>query len=73
MEAALEALRSFSDTDQVKNVLSLMQVYVNNIVKDPVNPKYRKIRITNPKFNAVIWQLEEARTFLLFSGFEQVH
>jgi len=48
-----------------------MQVYVNNIVKDPENPKYRKIRISNPKFNTVIWQLEQARTFLLFSGFEQ--
>lgn len=41
-----EALRSVSDTDQAKNALSLMQVYVNNIVKDPVNPKYRKIRIS---------------------------
>ena len=41
-----EALRSVSDTDQAKNALSLIQVYVNNIVKDPVNPKYRKIRIS---------------------------
>ncbi|XP_078373827.1 uncharacterized protein LOC144657354 [Oculina patagonica] len=71
MEAALEALRSVSETDQAKNALSLMQVYVNNIVKDPANPKYRKIRISNPKFNTAIWQLEQARTFLLFSGFEQ--
>lgn len=50
-----------------------MQVYVNNIVKDPDSQKYRKIRITNPKFNSAIWQLEQARTFLLLSGFEQVH
>lgn len=71
MEDALDALRSLSDTDQVKNALSLMQLYVNNIVKDSDNAKYRKIRITNPKFNSVIWQLEQARTFLLFSGFEQ--
>ena len=41
-----EALRSVSDTDQAKNALSLIQVYVNNIVKDPVNLKYRKIRIS---------------------------
>ena len=39
-------MRSVSDADQVKNALSLMQVYVNNIVKDPENPKYRKIRIS---------------------------
>ena len=26
----------------------------------------------NPKFNATIWQVEQARTFLLFAGFEQV-
>lgn len=25
----------------------------------------------NPKFNTTIWQLEQARTFLLFAGFEQ--
>ncbi|XP_073242302.1 uncharacterized protein [Porites lutea] len=71
MESALEALRSVPDPDQVKNALSLMQVYVNNIVKDPDSQKYRKIRITNPKFNSAIWQLEQARTFLLLSGFEQ--
>ena len=28
--------------------------------------------VGNPKFNAVIWELEQARTFLLLSGFEQV-
>ena len=26
----------------------------------------------NPKFYSSIWQLEQARTFLLLSGFEQV-
>lgn len=30
------------------------------------------IHAGNPKFNATIWQLEQARTFLLLSGFEQV-
>ena len=29
--------------------------------------------LANPKFNSAIWQLEQARTFLLLSGFEQVH
>ncbi|XP_068694359.1 uncharacterized protein [Montipora foliosa] len=71
MEAALDSLRAISETDQAKNALSLMQVYFNNIVKDPENPKYRKIRISNPKFNSAIWQLEQARTLLLLSGFEQ--
>ena len=28
--------------------------------------------LANPKFNSAIWQLEQARTFLLLSGFEQV-
>lgn len=30
-----------------------MQVYVNNIVKDPENPKYRKIRISKWKINTL--------------------
>lgn len=71
MEASLEALKSVFEPDLVKKTLSLMQVYVSNIVKDPSNQKYRKIRISNPKFNTTIWQLEQARTFLLFAGFEQ--
>nr|XP_058945046.1 uncharacterized protein LOC131773093 [Pocillopora verrucosa] len=71
MEASLEALKSVFEPDLVKKTLSLMQVYVRNIVKDPSNQKYRKIRISNPKFNATIWQVEQARTFLLFAGFEQ--
>ena len=29
--------------------------------------------LANPKFNSAIWQLEQARMFLLLSGFEQVH
>lgn len=34
------------EPDLVKKTLSLMQVYVRNIVKDPSNQKYRKIRIS---------------------------
>ncbi|XP_074615924.1 uncharacterized protein LOC141875514 isoform X2 [Acropora palmata] len=69
MENALDAFRAISGTDEAKNALSLIQVYF--IVKDPQNQKFRRIRISNPKFYASIWQLEQARTFLLLSGFEQ--
>ena len=34
-----------------------MQVYVNNIVKDPANPKYRKIRISKLMFTACYLEL----------------
>ncbi|XP_029206990.2 UBX domain-containing protein 1-like isoform X2 [Acropora millepora] len=71
MENALDAFRAISGTDEAKNALSLIQVYFNNIVKDPQNQKFRRIRISNPKFYSSIWQLEQARTFLLLSGFEQ--
>ena len=33
--------------------LSLLNKYANNIAKDPTNPKYRKIRLANAKFQEV--------------------
>lgn len=50
-----DAFRAISGTDEAKNALSLIQVYFNNIVKDPRNQKFRRIRIS--KFYLQFWKV----------------
>lgn len=50
-----DAFRAISGTDEAKNALSLIQVYFNNIVKDPQNQKFRRIRIS--KFYLQFWKV----------------
>eukprot|EP00054_Salpingoeca_dolichothecata_P002948 m.24618 g.24618 ORF g.24618 m.24618 type:complete len:192 (+) comp13413_c0_seq2:139-714(+) len=51
----------------LKSLLS----FARNVEKDPTEPKYRKINLSNDKFVARVWRHEVARNFLLASGWHE--
>ncbi|XP_028399102.1 uncharacterized protein LOC114522573 [Dendronephthya gigantea] len=72
MEDVLKHLNEKTeDKGKVQSIFHLLKVYVTNIVQNPTNGKYRKIRKSNPKFHSTIWSNEDARSFLLLAGFEE--
>lgn len=48
----------------------ILAKYLTNIVAHPENPKYRQIRIAQPKFNSAVWNTA-ARGLLLACGFTE--
>jgi len=44
---------------------------IGNILKHPVEPRYRKIPLTNQKFNEKVWRIRGGPGFLYSLGFKE--
>lgn len=48
-----------------------LDIYLTNVVNDPKNPKFRKIRIENARFAQQVWAVPTAKQVLKFAGFKE--
>ena len=71
MEEALSTLKLTSSISEYNAALKILHTYAKNIVNNPTNEKYRKIRIENPKFNSAVWRFDAARMVMFLAGFEE--
>jgi len=71
LEAASEKLTALSES-KVKPALEMMGKMVANIAKAPPEPKYRKVRLSNPKIAEGLVFVPGARQLLIASGWQLV-
>jgi len=75
-EHYLKAIKTLYPTfragDTTKNCFSTIKVILANIVKNPTEEKFRKVKTTNPNFQERVGKLELAIKVLNAIGFKQV-
>lgn len=75
-ELLRECLRSLKrQNKENKNVMRAFQtllIYVRNVVINPEEGKFRKIRISNPAFQDRVGKFQDAIKFLELCGFERI-
>ncbi|XP_060181307.1 uncharacterized protein LOC132610914 [Lycium barbarum] len=76
-EVLRECLRSLrrqhkEEDAKVQRAFKSLLVYVRNIISNPDEPKFRKIRLSNPAFQARVGIFKEGLQFLELCGFERV-
>ncbi|GAB4830236.1 hypothetical protein Ancab_040677 [Ancistrocladus abbreviatus] len=65
--------RNHKDDDaKVKRAFQTLQIYVRNVMKNPDEEKFRKIRLTNPAFQDRVGNLKGGIRFLELCGFDRV-
>lgn len=75
-EVFMECLRSLrrqhkEEDVKVQRAFKTLLVYVRNIVSNPDEGKFRKIRLSNPAFQARVGIFKEGVQFLQLCGFER--
>ncbi|KAK4731792.1 hypothetical protein R3W88_024780 [Solanum pinnatisectum] len=75
-EVLMECLRSLrrqhkEEDMKVQRAFKTLLVYVRNIVSNPDEGKFRKIRLSNPAFQARVGIFKESMQFLELCGFER--
>ncbi|KAL8529169.1 hypothetical protein ACS0TY_006573 [Phlomoides rotata] len=65
-------LRHKDDNTKVMRAFKTLLIYVKNVVMNPDEAKFRKIRISNPVFQDRVGRFEEGIEFLELCGFERV-
>ncbi|KAK2406185.1 UBX domain-containing protein [Trifolium repens] len=76
IEHLRECLRSLKrehkgENTRIRRAFETLQVYVGNVVKNPKEEKYRKIRLSNPLFHDRVGSLNGGVEFLELCGFER--
>lgn len=76
-EVLMECLRSLrhqhkEEDVKVQRAFKTLLIYVRNIVGNPDEGKFRKIRLSNPAFQARVGIFKEGVQFLELCGFERV-
>ncbi|XVE72739.1 hypothetical protein DITRI_Ditri11bG0062800 [Diplodiscus trichospermus] len=71
-----ECLRSLKhahkdDNARVKRAFQTLLIYVGNVARSPDEEKFRKIRLSNPKFQERVGSLKGGIEFLELCGFER--
>lgn len=69
VDAACERLRDNNPASMVDPAVSLLLTVIRNIIKDPTNPKFRKIRKTNPRISSKMLTARGALGVLFAIGF----
>ncbi|XP_030472779.2 uncharacterized protein LOC115690543 [Syzygium oleosum] len=65
--------RNHKDEDaRVKRAFQTLLIYVGNVVKNPDNEKFRRIRLSNPAFLSRVGRLKGGVEFLELCGFEKI-
>lgn len=64
--------RKHKDEDaRVERAFQTLLIYVGNVMKNPDNEKFRRIRLSNPAFQSRVGSLEGGVEFLELCGFEK--
>ncbi|KAI4356381.1 hypothetical protein L6164_000408 [Bauhinia variegata] len=61
-----------SEDARVRRAFQTLSIYVGNVVKNPNEEKYRKIRLSNPLFQERVGSLHGGMEFLELCGFERI-
>eukprot|EP00948_MAST-09A_sp_MAST-9A-sp1_P000024 g24.t1 len=69
IEGAVKLLVSQKLSDTGKNALKLCQIFLSNVLKNPENPKFRKIKLTNKTVQKKIIPAVGAIKLLMLCGF----
>ncbi|CAL8309013.1 unnamed protein product [Lota lota] len=70
VEASVMMIHTFNkDREKVKAAVDIISKYIENICKNPVEEKYRKIKVSNKVFQEKVHCLEGSREFLQAVGF----
>ncbi|KAL5542647.1 hypothetical protein UlMin_010357 [Ulmus minor] len=77
VEQMRECLRSLKqnhkdDDAKVKRAFQTLLTYIGNVVRNPDEEKFRKIRLTNPSFQDRVGSLKGGIEFLELCGFEKI-
>ena len=59
--------------DLFKDASGILLKLIGNILRDPQNLKYRRIRLSNPKIESMLLSANGAFECLFSAGFEEVH
>jgi len=60
------------ESDSNRQLFILVSNIIGNILKNPNDEKYRKIKKVNPKFKQLIDTIPDAMEVLQYAGFKQV-
>lgn len=60
------------DDGRVKRAFQTLLIYVGNIIKNPDEEKYRRIRVSNPIFQDRVGSVKGGMEFLELCGFERI-
>eukprot|EP00935_MAST-01C_sp_MAST-1C-sp1_P002102 g2102.t1 len=71
MDEALARLNQQAELTRARKTFSILNKLLANIVQDPNEEKYRRVRLTNAKIASAIVQVDGAQAFLLAVGFEE--
>jgi len=78
LEKFIEIVKSIITTypssnhrDTAKNCLNTIKVIINNIVKNPNEEKFRKMKKANPNFNEKVGKLAQGINCLTLLGFKE--
>ncbi|PON32737.1 Zinc finger, C2H2 domain containing protein [Parasponia andersonii] len=77
VEQMRECLRSLKqnhkdDDAKVKKAFQTLLTYIGNVVRNPEEEKFRKIRLSNPSFQERVGALKGGIEFLELCGFEKI-
>ncbi|CAA2997268.1 UBX domain-containing 1-like isoform X1 [Olea europaea subsp. europaea] len=73
LRECLRTLKRHNKEDNtVTRAFQTLLIYVRNVVKNPEEGKFRKIRISNPAFQDRVGKFRDAIKFLELCGFERV-
>ena len=62
---------SFRNGDTAKNCLNTIKVIVSNIIKNPNEDKFKKVKLSNPNFQEKVGKLVVAMKCLTHLGFKE--
>ena len=62
---------SFRNGDTAKNCLSTMKIIISNILKNPNEEKFKKVKITNPNFQERVGKILLAMKCFSHLGFKE--
>ena len=60
------------ESDLNRQLFTLVSTIITNIIKNPGEEKYRKIKKLNPKFKQLLDTIPETIEMLEYAGFKQV-
>jgi hypothetical protein len=68
LRALLESLFD-ADHEIAKECLELLEKMSSAVLSDPTNPKFRRLKTSNPRLMQFVWQVDAAVAYLEFVGF----
>ncbi|XP_020629793.1 peptide-N(4)-(N-acetyl-beta-glucosaminyl)asparagine amidase-like isoform X1 [Orbicella faveolata] len=70
--SSLQSLCKEHDRETARQAIETLLTLANNIIKSPIDEKYRRVKTQNKSFSSKVWCLPEAQQFLHHWGWIEV-